>query len=328
MAGMVPAPHPKLKLLLLLLAAVVFSPAPAAWAAAAPKRVLVVTVTTGFRHSCIPLSETTIAQLARTSGQFTVDFVRQPEGMPKAPGRPRPGPKGESDPAHQAALRKFAAEEKAYRETWMPKVEAALAKLSPANLRSYDAVLFASTTGDLPLPDKQGFIDWIASGRAFIGVHAATDTFHGFRPFLDMIGGEFLRHGPQVTVDCLNEDPAHPACRPLPAKWTLFDEIYQFKSYERSRVHGLLRLDRLMLTAEDVKAGKATPGHYPIAWSRAFGKGRVFYTALGHREDLWEPDHTEKGGRKNPGENARLFQQHLLGGILWALGLAPGQPVP
>ena len=210
----------------------------------------------------------------------------------------------------------------------MPRVVAELKKLSPANLQNYDAVLFASTTGDLPIPDKQGLLDWIAAGHAFVGVHAATDTFHGFKPFVDMIGGEFLRHGPQVTVECFNDDPAHAACRPLPAKWTVFDEIYQFQNYERSKVRNLLRLDRLMLNAEDIKAGKATPGHYPVAWCKQYGRGRVFYTSLGHREDMWEPSYTEKGERKNPGENARLFQQHVLGGILWALGLAPGSAAP
>lgn len=307
-----------------ILSGLVLCPATVVKAAGAPKKVLVVTVTTGFRHSCIPLSETVFEQLARESGQFQVDFVRQPAGMPKAPARPRPGAKGANDAGYQAALKKFEAEEKDYRGTWMPRIEAELRKLSPANLKNYDAVLFASTTGDLPLPDKQGFLEWIAAGHAFIGVHAATDTFHGFKPFVDMIGGEFLRHGQQVTVDCLNEDPAHAACQPLPGKWTVFDEIYQFQNYERSKVHGLLRLESLMLTAEDIKAGKATPGHYPVSWCKTFGRGRVFYTSLGHREDMWEPSYTEKGERKNPTENAQLFQRHVLGGLRWALGLAPG----
>jgi type 1 glutamine amidotransferase len=294
----------------------------------APKRVLVVTVTTGFRHSSIPVAEAALQRMAAESGRFAVDFVRQPEGMPRPPARPRPGPAGEADPAHQAALRKFAAEEKAFNDTWNPRIEAALRALSPANLRNYDAVLFASTTGDLPIPDKQGFIDWIASGKAFIGVHAATDTFHGFRPFIDMIGGEFRTHGPQVPVEVLNDDPAHAAAAPVPARWPVFDEIYQFKSYERSKVRDLLRLDRLMLNAEDIKAGRATVGHFPVSWCRTFQKGRVFYTSLGHREDLWDAAFSDKSGRKNNAENARIFQQHLLGGILWALGLAAGDATP
>ncbi len=292
----------------------------AAVAAEAPKKVLVVSVTTGFRHSSIPTGEKVLGQLAAQSGLFTVDFVRQPEGMTGAPGRPRVGPKGEQDPAYQKALQKFEVDQKAYTEIWLPKAAAGLAKLSPASLKHYDAVLFLSTTGDLPLPDKQGFIDWIAAGHAFIGVHAAADTFHPFPPFIAMLGGEFKTHGAQVSVECLNQDPAHAACGPLPAKWTMFDEIYQFKNFERPKVHGLLTLDR--------HPNDKTPGDYPVAWCKNFGGGRVFYTSLGHREDVWDPAHAEKGGRKNPASDAELFQKHLVGGILWALGLAPGSAKP
>lgn len=317
-----------LRLVHVLVLSLSLLPATSALAAAAPKKVLVVTVTTGFRHSSIPVSEKIIEQMAKESGKFTVEFVRQPDGQPKAPGRPRPGPKGEADPAHQAALKKFAEDNKAHQAAmaaWMPKAAAVLQKLSVANLKNYDAVLFASTTGDdLPLPDKQGFIDWVASGKGFIGVHAATDTLKTFAPYVAMIGGAFRTHGPQVTVECINQDSAHAACQALPARWTVFDEIYQLKDFSRANVHGLVTLDKLALTGD---ANPQTPGDYPIAWSRMQGKGRVFYTSLGHREDMWDPTYTQ-GGRKNSPEVAKQFQQHLLGGILWSLGLAPGSAKP
>ena len=304
-------------------------PFTAAGAAESPKKVLVVTVTTGFRHASIPVAERIIEQLAKESGKFSVEFVRQPDGQPKAPARPLPGAKGADDPVHQAALKKFTDDEKAYRAAlaaWMPKVVAALQKLSPANLKNYDAVLFASTTGDdLPLPDKQGFIDWVASGKGFIGVHAATDTLKTFAPYVGMIGGAFKTHGPQVTVECINEDAAHAACQTVPGRWTVFDEIYQLKEFSRANVHGLLRLDKLALKGDE---NGQTAGDYPIAWSRMQGKGRVFYTSLGHREDVWDPNYTDKNGRKNSPEVAKQYQQHLLGGILWALGLAPGSAAP
>src|SRR5687768_4726708 len=101
-------------------------------AADAPKKLLVVTVTTGFRHSSISAAEATLAQLARESGQFTVEFVRQPEGEPVAP----VGENGEEDPAYQVAL-----------AAWTAKVVEALQKLSPASLANYDGVIFANTTG-------------------------------------------------------------------------------------------------------------------------------------------------------------------------------------
>ena len=293
-------------------------------AADAPKKVLVVTVTMGFRHSSIAAAEATLAQLARESGQFTVEFVRQPEGEPVAPTPPRVGENGEEDPTYQAALRKFVADDRAYQvalAAWTAEVVEVLQKLSPASLANYDGVIFANTTGDLPLPDKQGFVDWVASGKAFIGTHSASDTFHEFPPYVAMLGGEFRTHGPQVTAQCLNHDPAHAACTPLPAVWTVYDEIYEFNRFERARVHGLLSLDRLAL---DGDGNGQTPGDYPISWSRIHGSGRVFYTALGHREDIWDPVRQEPGGRRNQPAVARQFQLHLLGGILWALGLAPG----
>jgi type 1 glutamine amidotransferase len=297
-------------------------------AADASKKVLVVTVTTGFRHSSIPVAEKALAQLAKESGKFTVDFVRQPEGMPKPPGRPRPGAKGENDPAHQEALKKFAADQAAY-ASWLPKVAVALQPLSPANLKNYDAVLFASTSGDdLPLPDKQGFVDWVASGKGFIGVHAASDTLKTFRPYVTMIGGSFRTHGPQVTVECINHDSAHAACRHLPGRWTVYDEIYQLNDFKRADVHGLISLDNLMLNDQQKRENKGTPGDYPIAWSKLHGKGRVFYTSLGHREDMWDPAFTDKAGRMNSPEVAIQFQQHVLSGILWVLGLAPGSATP
>ena len=90
---------------------------------------------------------------------------------------------------------------------------------------------------------------------------------------------------------------------------TVFDEIYQFKSYDRAKVHMLLSLNELQLTRDPV----TTPGYYPIAWCRMYGKGRVFYTALGHREDVLEAD---------------WFKRHVLGGIQWTLGQAKGDAKP
>lgn len=300
--------------------------------AAAPKKLLVVTVTTGFRHSVIPLSEKVLEQLAaQSNGAFTVEFIRQPAGEPKAPGKPKAGKDGEQAPAFVEAMAKWKEADAAYqaaRPGWMKTVAEALTPLSPANLKNYDGVIFASTTGDLPLPDKQGFIDWVAAGHAFVGIHAATDTFHGFPPFIAMIGGEFKTHGPQVTVTALNRDSMHVTVKHLPASWTVFDEIYQLKNYERAKVRDLLSLETLMLNSEDVKNQKSTPGDYPVAWVKKFGTGNVFYTSLGHREDIWDPTVMENGKRANAAEVAKAYQQHVLSGILWSLGLAPGKSAP
>lgn len=270
-------------------------------AATAPKRALVVTTTVGFRHSSIPTAEKILAELGQSSGVFSVDYARVETGAAEFKGADGKPAKAKIN----AAIKTVLAE-----------------KMSAEALKSYDVVIFANTTGDLPMPDPHAFLDWIKAGHAFIGIHAATDTFPGFQPYTDMIGGHFLRHGPQVEVEAINQDSSCPSCKHLGKTWTVFDEIYQLKDFNRTNVHGLLTLDRLMLNGEDIKNNKATPGDFPISWRKNYGKGRVFYTSLGHREDIWDPTWTEKNGsRKNTPEIAKQYQQHVLGGIRWTLGL-------
>jgi type 1 glutamine amidotransferase len=273
---------------------------------AEPKKLLVVTTTTGFRHSSIPTAEKILAQLGAESGAYTVDFVHQPPGEPKAL---KAGATDEEKAAYQTA-----------KEAWDASLKQALQKLSPESLKNYDAVVFASTTGDLPIPDPQGFLDWIKAGHAFIGIHAASDTFHHWPGYIDMLGGEFAHHGRQVSVDCLNQDPLHPATQPLGQSWTISqEEIYQFKNYDPAKVHDLLILDKHPETG--------APGHYGVSWCKFYGTGRVFYTSLGHREDVWDGDPDMKD-RKNSPEISKAYQKHLLGGIEWALGLQDDANLP
>jgi len=193
---------------------------------AQPKRVLVVSTTVGFRHDSIPTAEKILGELGQQSGVFAVDYARVDPKDPKYAGK-----EGRPDKAkYEADIKAVLAE-----------------KMSPAALKNYDAIIFANTTGDLPLPDKQAFLDWIKSGKGFVGIHSATDTFRGHKPldaYVEMIGGEFKTHGPQVEVDAINQDPQCPACRHLPGSWKVFDEIYQSNCFDRAKVHGLLTLDK------------------------------------------------------------------------------------
>jgi type 1 glutamine amidotransferase len=245
-------------------------------AGAAPKKVLVVTVTKGFRHSSIPTAEKVLGELAQKSGAFTVDYVRTDAEMAE--------------------------------------------KMTLPELKKVDAVIFANTTGDLPLPDKEGFLEWIKSGKGFVATHSGSDTFHGFRPYIEMLGGEFETHHSQAQVDCINEDPKHPACKHLGPTFHVKDEIYLIKNFDRANVHPLLMLDK--------HPNDKTPGEYPIAWAKEYGKGRVFYTSLGHREDVWDPNTPESFKRENPASVAEAYQQHLLGGIKWVLKLERGNGKP
>jgi type 1 glutamine amidotransferase len=107
-----------------------------------------------------------------------------------------------------------------------------------------------------------------------------------------------------VTIDV--EDTGHAATESLGGEWVIADEIYQFRdgSFSKDSAHMLLSIDtdKTKLEPQKMKKGE----YYPVSWTRKEGEGRVFYTSLGHREDVWT----------NP-----KFQQHLTGGLKWATGL-------
>jgi uncharacterized protein len=255
---------------------------------AKPKKVVVVTTTLGFRHSSIPTAEKVLGDLAAKSGLFTVEYVHQPPNQPQKP--------KDASKEQEEAFRKAEA-------AWNDAMKAALAKI---DLASTDGIIFANTTGDLPIPDRDKFLEWLKSGKAFIGMHSASDTFHGWPAFIEMLGGEFRTHGAQVGVTCIDCDREHAANKHLGATWPIKqEEVYLFKNYDPAKVHELLVLDK--------HPNEKTAGHFPISWCKAYGKGRVMYTALGHREDVWESE---------------PYQKHILGGILWALGLAEGSAEP
>jgi type 1 glutamine amidotransferase len=69
--------------------------------------------------------------------------------------------------------------------------------MTPENLRNYDIVMFY-TTGDLPIsePNREYFLnEWLKQkGHGFIGFHSATDTYHNYKPYWDMVGGTFNGH--------------------------------------------------------------------------------------------------------------------------------------
>jgi uncharacterized protein len=180
------------------------------------------------------------------------------------------------------------------------EVRTALA--APA-LAAVDAVVFANTTGHLGIPDVQAFLEWIADGHGFAGMHSAADTYHDEPRFLDMLGNEFLTHGVEAAVEAIVENPAHPAAASLGARFAVFDEIYKFVRPNRGAVTMLLSLDRHPL---DGLPEQGMAADLPLAWAKSHGRGRVFYTALGHRDEVWRNS---------------TYRQHVLAGLLWVLGL-------
>jgi uncharacterized protein len=179
------------------------------------------------------------------------------------------------------------------------------AALTPAALDTYDAVVFY-TTGELPMSgaQKDALLAFVRGGKGFVGIHSATDTFYEWPAYGRLIGAYFNDHPWHQTVTIRVEDREHPATRHLPASFALNDEIYQFRAWSRADVHVLLSLDTASVNLADPKV-KRSDGDFALAWTRTFGKGRVFYTALGHEPAVWRDER---------------FKQHLLGGIRWAMG--------
>lgn len=293
-------------------------------AADTPKKLLVVTVTAGFRHSSIETAEKVLAALADSDKSFTVDFVHQPEGTPKDPGRPPEQQPKETDDAFKqrtAAYSEALAKFNEAKKGWDDKLKAHLATtLTPEILKQYDGYIFANTTGELPMPDRDALINEVESGKAFIAMHAGGDTFHRFPRYIEMIGGEFDGHPWHEMVTMKVEDPQHPASAAWgkKEKFDIADEIYQYKNYSRAGKQVLISLDasneetRARKKEQDgtektfFQRGKRDDRDYAVSWTRQQGQGKVFYTSLGHREEVWE----------NP-----KYQAHILAGIKWALGV-------
>jgi uncharacterized protein len=191
---------------------------------------------------------------------------------------------------------------------------------SGAELPQYDAFFFY-TTGDLttegtdknPPMTAEGklrFLDLIHDGKGFIGTHSATDTFDktGDRfdpnspapldPYLAMLGGEFLAHDEQQKARITVADKNFPGIAPLGDGIEIVEEWYPFRSYQPD-LHVLT-----VLETQGMQGPHYQRPPYPNTWARMHGSGRVFYTALGHRDDMW---------------TSPVYQSLLLGGISWSL---------
>jgi len=183
-----------------------------------------------------------------------------------------------------------------------------VAAFTAENLRRYRAVMFF-TTGELPMSDaqKQALTDFVRDGGGFLGVHSATDTFYRWPEYGKLIGGYFNEHPWHQSVRIEVADPSNPLVASLGTAITLADEIYQIRDFDAAGSRVLLRLDpaSVDLTRPNVHR---QPYGWPLAWTRPYGSGRVFYSALGHEEAVWR--------------DAR-YQQVLRGAVLWAMGRAP-----
>ena len=146
------------------------------------------------------------------------------------------------------------------------------------------------------------------SGRGFLGVHSATDTFHTWSDYLDLVGGYFngscLAYGHE-TIEVV--DPGNPLVAFLGNSFQVEDEIYQISDFDYRGSRVLLHLDPSSVDLGKIGMHQRFYG-WPLAWTRLYGEGRVFYTALGHEPSVWQ--------------DAR-YQQILTNAILWSMRRSP-----
>ncbi len=181
------------------------------------------------------------------------------------------------------------------------------------NLNYFDLLIFASTTGELDMDQsqKQDMMSFIKEdGKGFVGIHAALDTNYTWPEYGEMTGGWFDQHPwSTFTAPILNEAPDSPIVRNFPASFVKYDEIYQPKNWSREKVNVLLSLDPNRLDYANNPRIHRADRDFPVAWTKMYGKGRVFYSTLGHTEGSWDdPD----------------IQKMYFEAIRWALGMTDG----
>jgi type 1 glutamine amidotransferase len=191
----------------------------------------------------------------------------------------------------------------------------------PDQIGQWDVFVF-ETTGDLTTPggDKnppisadgeKAFYDAIRGGKGFMGMHCAADTFGHFGernkgaddPYIQMIGGEFITHGDQQTSQIGIADPEFPGIAKgfgtEGRSFKIDDEWYALKNMPED-LHVIL-----YQVTEGMKGKMYQRPNFPMTWARPYGKGRVFYTSMGHKEEVWQ----------NP-----MYQTLLMGALGWTSG--------
>jgi type 1 glutamine amidotransferase len=263
-----------MKRICVVLLLVAIGPVGGTHAAGAKKRLLAIGEEKGYRHESVSHALATIERLGRETGLWDTTIRTDTEALTKK------------------------------------KLE-----YNAKNLNDFDAVLFY-TGGTLEMDDqkKADFLSFIRDeGKGFIGIHSATITFTDWPEYGDMIGGYFDEH-PWGTFDApiIVEDPAFPGMNQWPRSFVLKDEIYQIRNFSRDKVRVLMRLDPNKVDLSSPRVHRKDRD-FAVTWAKRYGKGRVYYSTLGHPEQNW--DRPE-------------MQTMYVGAIQWAMGLVDADVTP
>ena len=173
------------------------------------------------------------------------------------------------------------------------------------NLKNYDAVMF-NTTGELPMTEEQkrALCEFVRSGHGFVGVHSAAASFYLWEEFAELLGGYFNGHPWHEVVTVEVADPSSELVGFLGRSFQINDEIFQIADFRVRDSHVLLKLDPSSVDQTKPGVWQRYYG-WPLAWTRRYGKGRVYYNGLGHDDWVWQDSR---------------YQEMLRRGITWAMG--------
>ncbi|MEO6801733.1 MAG: ThuA domain-containing protein [Granulicella sp.] len=183
------------------------------------------------------------------------------------------------------------------------------------NLNDFDAIFFIGVReiklGPQQRADLLSFVH--DDGKGFVASHAGATAFFSWPEFGNMLGGRFDEHPwGIISAPVIVEDSHFPGMQDLPHEFEHVDEYYQIKDFSRKKAHVILRLDVSHLDM----TGPLVHHHdqdFPLAWAKTYGKGRVYYSALGHDPSTWDD---------------RAVEQMYLEAIKWALRLTDADIAP
>lgn len=178
---------------------------------------------------------------------------------------------------------------------------------TPENLKQYGALIFSNSNNEAfsdPAQSK-AFIEFVENGGGFVGIHSASGSERKNPEFKRVLGGRFVWHTLNQKFTVVVADKNHPSTASLPERWEWKDEGYLCDL--EPNLHVLLEMDATTITSPKREAWKLKfeGDRFPLAWCHTVGKGRSFYTALGHDKEAYADP---------------AFRKHLEGGILWCLG--------
>lgn len=238
-----------------------------------------------WTHGPNPFAEAALEILGRKSGAFEATLSDDPRLL-----------LGDRLPRFDAVVLNNLHE----RDPFLPERFGSLTAEQQAAARQFDAAVKAS------------LLEFVRGGKGVVGIHAATAALQNWPEYGELMGGFYGGHIDQEVVIAA-EDPTHPLTACLEGKrWRIRDEIYiPREPFSRDRLRVLLALD----LARMADPGKRADRDYAVSWIHEFGRGRVFYTTLGHAAETYA----------NP-----VFLRHVLAGVQYALGdlPAPADPLP